>query len=154
MSKASTLRDAVVTELEAEFPSYTVEAFIWPHWTREQLLTGPRVAVRIGGRQVQLGHGIDQTDVTIEVGVVGVMPEGSSATGYDELARDKCDEFDGMIEALMALWINGGRLSKSDVGDHYPVAIEQVIQFDPEQLYQKGVYLSMFQITYRDSEDE
>ncbi len=154
MSKASDLRDAVVAEIETDFPSYTVESFVWPNWTREELLAGPRVAVRIGGRQVQLGHGIDQTDVTIEVGVVGVMPEGVAETAYSTAARDKCDEFDGIVESLIGLWINGGRLSRSDVGDHYPVAIEQAIQFDPEQLYQKGVYLSMFQITYRDSEDE
>jgi hypothetical protein len=35
-----------------------------------------------------------------------------------------------------------------------PIGVEQPMQFDPEQLYQKGVYLTLIQITYRDSEDE
>ena len=154
MSRASDLRDGIVTELTTDFGgSYSIEAFITPRWTREELASGPRVGVRIGGRELTLGHGADQTDVTIQVGVVGITPDGASATeGYKKLELDAVDAYDALLESIVALWMNRGRLMGKGVAEHYPVSITQAIQFDAQQL-ERGVYLTLIEITYRDSED-
>lgn len=155
MSRASDLRDGIKTELETDFGgSYTVDAFIIPRWTREDLASGARIAVRVGGRNLQWNQGPDEKDVAIQVGVVGITPDGATATaGFAALELSKVDEYDGLLESIIDLWMNNGRLSGKGVGDHYPVNISQPIQFDPQQL-EKGVYLTMIEITYRDSEDE
>ena len=109
--------------------------------------------MRIGSRSLTLGQGVDETDVVIQVGVVGLTPDGATATeGFKKLELDKIDEYDGLLEDIIAVWMNRGRLMGKGVAEHYPVSISQAIQFDPQQL-EKGVYLTMIEITYRDSED-
>ena len=155
MSRASDLRDGIKTELESDFGgSYTVDAFIIPRWTREELEAGARIAVRVGGRSLGWNQGPDETDIAIQVGVVCITPDGADATvGFAALELAAIDQLDGLLESIIALWMGAGRLAGKGVAGHYPVDIAQPIQFDPQQL-EKGVYLTLIELTYRDSEDE
>ena len=154
MSRASVLREAVKAELETDFGgTYTVDSFIVPRWDREDLVDLPRIAVRVGGRELRFNQGPDEKDIAVQVGVVGLTPDGADATaGFAALELARIDVYDGLLEEIIDLWMNNGRLASIGVGDHYPVNISQPIQFDPQQL-EKGVYLTMIEITYRDSED-
>lgn len=148
MSRASDVRDGIVAELQTDFPDNTVSAFIIPRWTREDLTAGPQIGVRVGSRDLLLNQGPDEKQIGIEIGVVGITPDTTEAT--TEVA--KVDEYDALLESIIALYMNGGRLSRGGIADHFPVAIEQSVQFDPDQLRQ-GVYLSLITVTYQDTED-
>ena len=152
MSKASDVRDELVTELSGHFPSRAVDPFILPRYERKELTDGARIAVRNGGREIRLDQGPDQIDVIIEIAVVGITPENSGQTDEqyrtDEIAA--CDGFDELIQ----LWMNNGPLAYAGIAGHSLQNIEQAVQFDAERLHREGVYLSMIRLTYRDSEDE
>lgn len=152
-SRAAALRDAVASELTTELAgTATVSAFMVPRWSREELATGPRVGVRIGGRALTLGQGVDVTDVQIEIGVVAITASGVGATDYSAEELAQIDAADALLEQIIELWTKGGPLTNKGLAEHAPIAIEQAIQFDAEQL-DSGVYLTMIRVTYRDSED-
>ncbi|MCD0460063.1 hypothetical protein [Roseiconus lacunae] len=150
MSRASDLRQAIKSELETHFPSHSVDEFLIPRYERSELNDGPRIVVRSGTRGLSLNQGPDEVTNSVEVGVVGV-PDPKSTPAQ---ALAKFDEYDGLLEQIIALWINDGPLANAGVAEHFPIEIEQSNQFDVERLYSEGVYLSMIRITYRDSEDE
>lgn len=156
MSRASDVRDAIITELKSQFPDETVDKFSIPRYSREDLADGPRIAVRTGGRELASDQGPDTTDVVIEVGVVGVSPEKSGETdaAYQDEEVAKHDEYDGLLESIIALWIPDGELVDKGMADHAFQSIDQAAQFDANQLYQAGVWLSLIQLTYRDTRDE
>ncbi|MDM4014633.1 hypothetical protein [Roseiconus lacunae] len=156
MSRASDVRDALATELRTLLgPDQPVDRFIVPRFKREELVDGPRVVVRVGGRQLSMEDGPDTTEVSIEVGVVGVLPDAANVeTTFAEAEIEACDSYDELLETIIAFWMNDGPLAYAGIADHFPVAIEQAIQFDASKLYSEGVYLTMIRITYRDSEDE
>lgn len=154
MSRASDVRDALKTELETLL-SRTVDRFVIPRFTREELEAGPRVMVRVGGRNLSFDEGPDTTNVLIDVGVAGVTPNSSELeTTFAEAEIDQCDSFDALMETVIALWMNDGPLSRAGIAEHFPVDITQVIPFDAQEFNNKGVYFTMIQITYRDSRDE
>ena len=153
MSRASDVRDAIVTAIAAQLPGETVEAFSVPHYTKEQLVSGPRIAVRCSGRNLQISQGPDQRAVLIDVCVIGAAPEQSTASfRVDELG--KVDEFDELMESVIALWTPAGTLGRSGMAYHSFEQIEQVIQVDQEKLYTDGIYISVIRLTYHDSEDD
>lgn len=156
MSRASDLCNGLVTELIAALgPDQPVQRFLVPRFKRAELQSGPRVVVRIGSRALAMDQGPDTTDVIIEVGVVGLTPLGVGVeTTFDSDAIALSDTYDALLETLIALWMHGGALARGGIANHYPISISQAIQFDPENLYSDGIYLSVIQITYRDSEDE
>ena len=154
MSKASEVRDAVKAALATELPLQTVETFVIPNYTREELDDGARVIVRNGGRDIRLGQGIDETDVIVEVGVVGICPQKSNeVTTYTAEELDAVDSHDGIMESVIELFMHNGNLSRCPMANHWLTSITQVIQFDPQKLYADGIWLSVIQLTYRDSED-
>jgi hypothetical protein len=139
--------------LQSELPGETVEAFYVPNYTREQLESGPRIVVRNAGRTLTHRQGPDAREVQIQVGVIGVVPEQSSTTyRTDELSQ--LDEYDELIEQIIGLWTPEGPLTRAGMAEHSFESIEQVTAFDAQKLYGEGVFLSILQLTYRDSEDE
>lgn len=156
MSRASDVRDAVITALTERLPSETVEAFIVPSYTREELADGPRIAVRYGNREMVVDQGPDERDITIEIGVVGVTPpnEQASDEAYRAAQVVACDAFDGLMESVIALWTPNGVLSRCGMAEHRFTGITQAIQFDPDSLYKNGIWLSMVALTYQDTVDD
>ena len=153
MSRASDVRDAIANELTGRFDPLPVDKFLLPTYERASLESSSRIVIRNGGRELSLQQGADETRVIIQVGVVGIMPEKQS-TDYEAECLAKGDEIDGVVEQLIALWMNRGALWKVCFAEHRLYDIGQAIQFDPDRLYKEGVYLSMIQLTYRDIEDE
>jgi len=158
VSRASDLRDAVITEIDTRIAGQTVEAFIVPHYTREELAAGPKIAVRVAERETEVDQGPENRLVIIEVGVVGVTPaltgDVTSAHRAQEVAA--CDVFDGLMESIIALWSPAGPLASRTAGlaQHRFVGIEQPILFDPQKLYSDGLWLSLIRLTYFDSVDD
>lgn len=156
MSRASDLRDGIVTELSTRLSGQTVEAFVVPNYEREDLVVGPRIVVRFGGREIQVDQGPDSRLITIEVGVIGVTPQKSTSTlttyRQEELAA--CDTFDTLMESVIALWTPAGELGQKGIAEHRFVRLEQVMQFDVEKLYNDGVWLSLIRLIYEDTVDD
>lgn len=158
MSKASDVRDAVLDALQTQLTGQTVEAFVVPNYTNEELQSGPRVIVRNGGRNVSVGQGVDTQEVFVEVGVVGVVgPKASASTTYKAEELAKADEYDLLMESIIDLWRESdsetGPLRRVGMANHSFEAINQAIQVDAAKLYDESVWLSMIRLTYRDSED-
>lgn len=158
MSRASDLRDAVITELDTRLTGQTVEAFIVPHYTREELTSGPKIAVRIAERELEIDMGPDTRNIIIEIGVVGVTPAltGSVSSAHRSQEVAACDVFDDLMEEIIALWSPNGVLSKRTAGlsGHRFIGIEQPIMFDPQKLYSDGIWLSLIRLTYQDTTDD
>ena len=158
MSRASDLRDAVITELDNRLTGQTVEAFIVPHYTREELTSGPKIAVRIAERELEIDMGPDTRNIIIEIGVVGVTPAltGSVSSAHRSQEVAACDVFDDLMEEIIALWSPNGVLSKRTAGlsGHRFIGIEQPIMFDPQKLYSDGIWLSLIRLTYQDTTDD
>ena len=158
MSRASDLRDAVITELDTRLTGQTVEAFIVPHYTREELTSGPKIAVRIAERELEIDMGPDTRNIIIEIGVVGVTPAltGSVSSAHRSQEVAACDVFDDLMEEIIALWSPNGVLSKRTDGlaGHRFIGIEQPIMFDPQKLYSDGIWLSLIRLTYQDTTDD
>lgn len=156
MSRASDLRDAVITELSTRLSGQTVEAFIVPHYTREELTSGPKIAVRVAEREIEVDQGPDSRNIVIEIGVVGVTPAltGSVSSAHRSQEVAACDVFDDLMEDIIDLWSPAGALASCGVSDHRFVAIEQPIMFDPQKLYNDGIWLSLIRLTYQDTTDD
>lgn len=152
MSIASDVRDAVVSALQTELPSYTVDKFVIPYYRKEQLADAPRIICRVGNREISTNQGPDSCNIMIDVGVVGAGPDGSKVaegTTFTEAEIDRIDTYDALIETLIALWSDGGNLRSEEMNNHRFHQIQQKIHFDAAWLRQEGVYLSLFQLTYR-----
>lgn len=111
--------------------------------------------MRNGGRSLTYDQGPDTIDVLVEVGVIGITPQKSDAATtfrVEELAA--CDELDGLMEEVIALFIPNGPLRLTGMAGHRFNAIEQVVQFDPRLLYNDGIWLSIIQLTYTSEEDD
>lgn len=156
MSRASDLRDAVITELDSRLTGQTVESFIVPHYTREELTDGPKIAVRVAERELEIDQGPDTRNIIIEIIVVGVTPAltGSVSSAHRSQEVAACDGFDDLMEDILELWTPNGALAKSGLSDHRFVGIAQPIMFDPQQLYSDGKWLSLIRLTYQDTTDD
>ncbi len=156
MSRASDLRDQVITELNTRLAGQTVEAFIVPHYTREELTAGPKIAVRVAERELEVDQGPDSRNIVIEIGVVGVTPalSGSVSSAHRSQEVAACDVFDDLMEDILELWTPNGVLSKTGLSDHRFIGIEQPIMFDPQKLYSDGIWLSLIRLTYQDTIDD
>ncbi|QDT07796.1 hypothetical protein K227x_62240 [Rubripirellula lacrimiformis] len=156
MSRASDVRDAVAEAIKERLTDQTVETFLVPHYTREELDSGPRIIVRFGARELRVDQGPDERDIEIEVGTVGVTPERKDheESVYRAAQVAACDGFDGLMESVIALWTPNGPLSRCGMAEHAFDSIDQAINFDATKLYNEGIWLSMIQLTYRDSQDE
>ena len=158
MSRASDLRDAVITELNTRLTGQTVEACIVPHYEREELTSGPKIPVRIAERELEIDMGPDTRNIIIEIGVVGVTPAktGSVSSNYRTQEVAACDVFDDLMEEIIALWSPNGVLSKRTAGlaGHRFIGIEQPIMLDAQRLYSDGIWLSLIRLTYQDTTDD
>ncbi|MDA7492690.1 hypothetical protein N8510_01195 [bacterium] len=156
MSRASDLRDAVITELTTRLSTYTVEAFVVPHYTREELTSGAKIAVRIAEREVEIDQGPDVRNIAIEVGVVGVTPALSGAVSSAHRSQEvaACDVFDGLMETIISYWSPNGPLSRCGMAEHRFLSIEQTVNFDPQKLFNDGIWLSLIRLNYQDAEDQ
>ena len=156
MSRLSDVRDAIATELRSRLSSQTVDVFLVPNYSREELEAGPRVCVRSGGREVTAEQGPDVRDVIVEVGVVGLSPvrTGESESDYRAALVAAGDVYDGLIETVIALWSPDGVLSTCGMAGHRFVSIEQSLNFDAEKLFNEGVWLSILRLTYQDTIDD
>lgn len=154
MSRASDVRDDVQASIAAELPTATVEAFIVPNFTREELVAGPRIIVRNGGRELAIDQGVDARDVIVEVGVVGVVPSRADVDEeyrVEELAA--ADVFDDLMESVIDLFIRDGALNQIGMAEHRLTTLETAVQLDAQKYYTEGIWLSVIRLTYRDSED-
>jgi hypothetical protein len=157
VSRASNVRDEIVTELKTRITGYVVDTFIRPHYKREEFELGPRIGVRIGGRDLEVDQGPDRRNVLIEIGVIGYVPlrDTDSEADYRAAEVESCDVFDALMEQIIALWTpNGVLASDYGIANHRFVQIAQVMQFDPQKLYTDGLWLSMIRLTYEDTFDE
>ena len=156
MSRASDLRDQVITELDTRLTGQTVEAFIVPHYTREELTAGPKIAVRVAERELEVDQGPDSRNIVIEIGVVGVTPalSGSVSSAHRSQEVAACDVFDDLMEDILELWAPNGVVAKNGRSDHRFIGIEQPIMFDPQKLYSDGIWLSLIRLTYQDTIDD
>lgn len=156
MSRASAVRDAVLAALAAELPGETVEAFIIPQYTREEIADGRRIAVRFGSRELSVNQGPDERNVSIEVAVVGLVPGFDSDSPGDFRTQQVAavDELDGVVESIIALWTPGGALRRKGMAEHSFVEIEHPVNFDPRKLYDEGIFLSVLVVNYEDSVDD
>lgn len=156
MSRIGDVRDAVVAELIERLSDATIETFVVPHYQREDLRKGPRVVARSGNRTIEVDQGPDTRTVTVEIGVVGVTKERATTDEetYREAMVADCDEFDGLMEQVIALWTPNGPLCRRAMADHRFVSITQAIQVDTENLYSRGIWLSMVSLEYEDCSDE
>lgn len=127
-----------------------------PDYTREDFTDGPRIGVRCGGRELTIDQGVDTRNVIIEVGVIGITPEkeGPTTSEYREQVVEACDEFDALMEEVLALWTPDGPLRFEGMAEHSFVMLEQPTQFDAQQLYTSGLWVSLIRLTYQDSFDE
>lgn len=150
------MRDAVITALAAALPDETIEAFIIPQYTREEVAGGRRIAVRFGSRDLSVEQGPDERNVSIEVAVVGLVPGFDSEVpkNFREQQVAAVDVFDGVVESIIALWSPDGSLRRKGMADHSFVEIEHPVNFDPRKLYDEGVFLSVLVLTYQDSVDD
>lgn len=159
MSKASDLRDAVITELRSAISAdaATVEAVILPEYEREDLVGDARVGVRYAERtQIESTMGPDVTRVLIEVAVVGVLPDRTRAseTEYREAQIAAVDVLDGISETIIALFVPNGALANKNIGDHRFVSINQPVVYDPEKMSDETQFLSIIELVFEDLEDE
>ena len=146
----------MITALQAELPAETIEAFITPAFTREELEDGRRIAVRFGDRVLDIDE-MDADSVQIEVGVIGLMPPKASGSTYRVQEVAACDALDGLLDDVLALWQKSddgeGALRRQAMAFYRFVQLEQTLNYNPEKLYSDGVWLSMIQLTYQDTRD-
>ena len=159
MSKASVLRDAVITELQAVIPTTTatVEAVILPEYERETLVKSPRVAVRYAERdRVDSNMGPDLTRVMLEVAIVGVLPDrlSSSQVAYNAAQVAALDVLDGIAETVLALFVPNGSLVGKNIGEHRFLSVNQPAAFDAEKMSDETQFLSIIELVFEDLEDE
>lgn len=155
MSKASDLRDAVRDELQSRFTEYSVDSFVLPRYERSELADGPRIVVRNAVRSVSMDEGPDVTTVAIQIGVIGLVTtsSGNSPSERRQSECDKADALDELFESLISLWMNDGDLANVGISEHWPVEVEQEIQFDSTLLDTEGIYLSIFRVNFQDSRE-
>lgn len=156
MSRRSDVRDAVIEAVQSAIPSRSVESVVVPQYSREELESGPRICVRYGSRDTNVDQGPDETNISIEIGVIGITPkrESSSDQQYREQTVVACDEYDELMEQIIALWTPNGPLAYTGMADHAFRGLKQAIDFDPQKLYAEGIWLSMIRLTYQDSVDD
>ena len=159
MSKASTLRDALITELQSVIPAATatVEAVILPEYEREDLVNSPRVAVRYAERSnLESTMGPDITRVMLEVAIVGVLPDRLSASQatYNAAQVAALDVLDGIAETIIDLFVPNGTLTGKNIGEHRFVSLEQPAAFDAEKMSDETQFLSIIEMVFEDLGDE
>ncbi|EMI19090.1 hypothetical protein RMSM_03986 [Rhodopirellula maiorica SM1] len=155
MSRASDVRDAVIAAIKEQMPDETVEAFVMPRYTREELASGPRIAVRFARRDLRVEQGPDERDVIIHAGVVGVMPpnDGHGST-YRAQEVAAFDAIDTLMEQVIALWTPNGVLASCGMAEHWFRTITQPFVLDEKELKDNSNFVSLVQLTYTDSLDE
>jgi hypothetical protein len=161
MSRASDLRDAIVAELKEQLSTFDadrIDSFLIPDYDKEELQE-PRVGVRIGRREVEVDQGPDSRLLSIQVGVIGLVNELDpkkpvTKESVRQQAIDSADVLDAIIEEVIAIWTPCGPLATKGLAGHSFVSITQPYPFDPTQLYQNDVWVSIVELIYRDCEDE
>lgn len=160
MTRASDLRDAIASELKERLESFDadrIDTFLIPDYEKDEL-QAPRIGVRVGRREVEVDQGPDNRQVTIEIGVIGLTEEVDPALpGTKASMRAQAvaasDRLDEIIEDILSVWTPCGPLSRGVIAEHSFVSIGQPYAFDPKQLYQNGVWVSIVEVTYRDCKD-
>ncbi len=153
MSRASKVRDAVIAALNEQITNLGAEAFIVPDYEREELESGPKVAVRFGSRTTSANQGPDERDIVIEVCVIGLLPPRGD-DDYRAATVAAVDSFDDLTESIIALWTPSGVLARCGMADHRFTDIDQDSAFDPEQLHSHGIWVSMVSLTFQDTIDD
>lgn len=146
MSRASGLRDAMIAELQTR-TGYTVDAFVKNSYTREDLdESSPRIACQCAGRTVMSMQGPDSREVKLLVAVLGLVRE--QPTDAQRVAD--ADTFDALVETIIGYWSPDGPLAGKALNDHRFIGISQHLQFDPDQFYNNGVFMSLLTFTFHD----
>lgn len=158
MSRASTLRDEIIADLQAvpALSGETITAWYVPRFTREQLASGRRIVVRSAAREIGSNQGPDDISVTIEVGVVGLVSSRTDLAEADAEAAvvTACDALDGLTETLIGLWAPNGSLASQHTSTHRFVSLSQPVFFDVERLNNDGIWLSVLSLVFMDQNDE
>lgn len=160
MSRASDLRDAVVSELQSRITSVEPEritSFLIPDFEKSEVAT-PRIGVRIGKREITEGQGPSERFTSIQVGVIGLTDKLDSALPATKKSIrtqtvETADKLDAILEEVLSLWTPGGPLSFAGLAEHSFQSIGQPYAFDPKQLYENDVWVSIVEIQFRDSQD-
>ena len=161
MSRSSDLRDAIRDHLKTVVPSGTpVDSVIIPNFNRSQC-DPARVVVMTQSRTIDSTQGPDDRRVEISIGVIGALPplEGPSVTWQQRNAQElaACDEYDALLELLLAEWTPNGPLTQQPLADHVFGIGSEVLQedaVDPTFFRQENIWLGLFSVTYFDSLDE
>lgn len=147
----------MVTSLKAQLPSYTVESCVVPYYRREEL-TEPIICICLNGREFEIEMGPDQRDVIIGVGIAGAVGsvEGYGKTREARLKKlvAETDALDGIVEQIVAMFSPNGTLSEMDMAEHVLQNISQPVFVDAPTYQEKGVWLTVLLLTFRDSEDQ
>jgi hypothetical protein len=158
MSRATQLRDAMITELASRLGDSvgSVKPFSLLVYDRSEFVEKPLVLVRVAGRELLATQGPDEQMVLIDVLIAAAIPDrtGTTETEWREELVAHYDEFDGTFESLLDLWVPDGPLKTEGIADFRFVSIEEVIGFEMDELYRDGVYLSWIQLKYQDTFDE
>lgn len=161
MSRASDVRDALVDSLSVEFPNNTVEAVVHPLYDRDELSNTPRIPVMVGGRELTIGQ-VDERRVIIGVGVVGVVKPSEGYSLDAAVRRAKAatasDELDNLMESILALWTPDddatAKFRNGAFAEHAFHDIDQPVLLDYAQYKEKGIWVSVVNITFTDTKDE
>lgn len=157
MSRATELRDALITELSDRLTDVgSVQPVSLLVYDRNEFIEKPIVLVRIAGRELFATQGPDDLMVLVDVLIAATIPKrtGNSDAEYRQELVAHYDSFDGTFESLLDLWVPDGPLKNKAIADFRFVSIEEVVGFEMDELYRDGVYLSWIQLKYQDTFDE
>jgi hypothetical protein len=159
VSRASDLRDALRDILKAAFPEVQVDSAVVPTYDREELLD-PRICVMISTRNIDATQGPDTRDVVLSIGVLAATPELEGPSLDEEQRREQelkaTDAFDDLFEQVLALWTPTSTAQQAylDVAEHRWRSIEQTQAIDFSMYRERGVWLAVAFVTYRDNRDD
>jgi hypothetical protein len=136
-----------------------VDSAVVPTYDREELLD-PRICVMVSTRNIDATQGPDMRDVVLSVGVLAATPELEGPSLDEEQRREQelkaTDAFDDLFEQVLALWTPTSTAQQAylDVAEHRWRAIEQTQAIDFSMYRERGVWLAVAFVTYRDTRDD
>ncbi len=169
MSKASNVRDAVISRLQVHLAGHQlldatkkIQPFWTPDFSRDDLDDGPILGVACGGREINSLMGPDETRVLINVGVFGLPDISQLASLAENEARlvnvKSGDKWDGILEDALSLWIGSGSsagpMAREAQAGHWFKTVEQTAIYDPSLFKDERIWAGFFTVTYEDQDDQ
>jgi hypothetical protein len=140
-------------------PDVQVDAVVVPIYEREDVIE-PRVCVMVSTRNIDATQGPDFRDVVLSVGVIAATAELEGPSLDEDERRQQelkaTDAFDDLFEELLALWTPtaDAPLADQDVAEHRFRLIDQTQAVDFAMYRERGVWLAVLFVTYRDTRDD